>query len=202
MVDHLTIAGTAKKLPVPLIERSIIAADMLSMVAARQADRVGLMAFDDRVRLHLKPGIGAHHCNMCRNALVGLQSSNVPADYREMFQFLATNIRRRAMILILADFDDPFASENYAAYVHLLAQKHAVMGICPVGGQVAPLFSRPIGSQEQMYGALSGHLKWRGLQKMRRVIRVKGSEIVTSTPHDLPSLAVKTYMSMKRRQIV
>jgi uncharacterized protein (DUF58 family) len=202
VVDHLTIDGHDAKLPVPLIERSLIAADMLSMIAVRQSDRIGLAAFDCRVRLFIKPGTGAHHLVMCRNALVNLQSSTEPADYCEMFQFLATNIRRRAMILILADFDDPNASENYAAHVHLLARNHAVMGVCPVAGDVQPLFSHPVVSQDRIYDALSGHLKWRGVQKMRYALRARGTEIVTSSPRDLPARTIEAYVTMKQRQRV
>lgn len=202
IIDYTAFQNLPDKFPLPLIERSIVAADMLLMIATRQSDRIGLAAFDDRVRLFIKPGMGAHHSTLCRSALMRLQPGTAPADYREMFQYLAANIQRRSMILIIADFDDPFASESYAAHVHVIAKKHAVMGICPVDDHVQPLFSRPIESGEQMYGALSGHLKWRALQKTRLVIRAQGSEIVTATPRDLPAATLKAYVSMKRRQIV
>ena len=200
IVDYLVRGSSGERLAVSLLERSIVAADMLSIIACKQADRIGLAAFDHRVRLFIKPGMGSHHLITCRNALVGLEAGSAPADYREMFQFLAANIRRRAMILILADFDDPFATENFAAHVHLLTKRHMVMGVCPLNENVQPLFSCPVDSQEQIYRALSGHLKWRAMQNVRQAIRVQGSDVIAATPRDLPTKAIEAYATMKRRQ--
>jgi uncharacterized protein (DUF58 family) len=200
-VGHQTISGNNQfSIPVPLIERSIITADILIMLASRQGDRTGLAAFDNKVRSFISADAGMSHLSRCRKALLELKAVVSPSDYREMFQFLAGNIHRRSMILILADLDDPFISESFTAHSSVLAKKHVVCGVCPVNSNVQPLFSKDEQSVEQIYAALSGHLKWQSVKNLQNTVRKNGSEIIIATHDNLAVTAIRAYIAMKRNQ--
>jgi uncharacterized protein (DUF58 family) len=200
---YQTISGNdSQTLPVPLIERSIITADILIMLANRQGDRAGLAAFDDKVKLFIPADTGISHLTRCRITLIELQTGKSPSDYREMFQFLAGNIHRRSMILILADLDDPYSSENFSLYSSILSNKHIVCAVCPVSPGTVPLYSREVGSTEEIYSALSGHLKWQSIKKLQANARKRGCDIIMATHDSLTVTAIGAYIDMKRKQLL
>lgn len=200
---YQTISGDdSQTLPVPLIERSIITADILIMLANRQGDRAGLAAFDDKVKSFIPADTGMSHLTRCRKTLIELQTGKSPSDYREMFQFLAGNIHRRSMILILADLDDPYSSENFTLYSSILSNKHIVCAVCPVSPGTVPLYSREVGSTEEIYSALSGHLKWQSIKKLQVNARKRGCDIIMATHDNITVTAIGAYIDMKRKQLL
>jgi uncharacterized protein (DUF58 family) len=202
IVDRLQIDGQETGLPVSLLERSIVAADVLAKIAAKQSDRVGIVAFDDKVRLFLAPGMGSHYLAHIRNSLIGLAAGGAPADYRELFQYCASRIKRRSMIVILADFDDPYLSANFSEHLPVLAKNNVVVGVCPVGEQVKPVFSSPVSSSQELFRSLGGHMAWQSLQQVRRAVRTCGAEVVLASHTTLAVQAIEAYLSLKRRQRV
>jgi uncharacterized protein (DUF58 family) len=202
IVDYLPIGSSEELLPTPLVEHSIVAAEILSMVACRQGDKVGLACFDSKMRMFIKPDSGPKHLLHCRTALTNLTTGTSPADYREMFQYLASTIHNRAMILILADFDDPLASEDFISHITILSKKHAVMGICPVSTSTQPLFSSRIECEEEMYYALSGHLRWQTLKNVQKSINSKGASIIISSYKEITTNLLNAYFRLKRNQYV
>jgi uncharacterized protein (DUF58 family) len=201
-IDYQTIPETGTTIPVPLIERVIITADILLMISGRNGDRSGLVAFDNKVNTFISADSGVTHLVRCRQALVDLQSGSSPADYREMFQYLAGAIHRRSMILILADLDDPFTSDSFTAYSGILTQKHIVCGVCPVHHSVQTLFSDSVKSDQDIYSALSGHIRWQSIKKLQLNARKSGCEIIISPNEKLTTSAIGAYIAMKRKQLV
>ncbi len=201
-IDYQTIPEQGISIPVSLIERAIITADILLMMSGRNGDKSGLVAFDNKVNTFIPSDAGVAHLVRCRQSLVDLQPGSSPADYREMFQYLAGAIHRRSMILILADLDDPFTSDSFSAYSGILTQKHIVCGVCPVHHTVQPLFSDSVNSDQDIYSALSGHIRWHSIKKLQLNARKNGCEIIISTNENLTSSAIGAYIAMKRKQLV
>jgi hypothetical protein len=201
-IDYQTIPDQGTSIPVPLIERAVITADILLMMSGRNGDRSGLVVFDNKVNTFIPADSGIAHLVRCRQTLVDLQPGSSPADYREMFQYLAGAIHRRSMILILADLDDPFTSDSFSAYSGILTQRHIVCGVCPVHRTVQPLFSHSVTSEQEIYSALSGHIRWQSIKKLQLNARKKGCEIVISPNDSLTTSAIGAYIAMKRKQMV
>lgn len=201
-IDYQTIPEQGTTIPVPLIEKAIITGDILLMMSGRNGDRSGLVAFDSKVNTFIPADSGVAHLVRCRQALVDLQPGSSPADYREMFQYLAGAIHRRSMILILADLDDPFTSDNFATYSSILTQKHIVCGVCPVHHTVQPLFSDSVKSDQDIYAALSGHIRWHSMKKLQLNARKNGCEIIISANGNLTTSTIGAYIAMKRKQMV
>ena len=95
-----------------IIERFTTAALVMELAADRQGDVFGMLAFDDRVRKFVRAKNGRAHYNVCRDSLYTLQARSVTPDFGELFSFIATNIRRRALLVILTNLDDPLLAEK------------------------------------------------------------------------------------------
>jgi uncharacterized protein (DUF58 family) len=186
-----------------IMERYAAAALVMGLAADRQADEFGLLAFDDRVRKFVRAKSGKAHYAVCRDALHTLQTENVSPDFAELFTFIATKIRRRALLIILTNLDEPVIAESFTANVDLISRHHLVLVnmLRPAGA--LPLFSGPTANTvDDIYRKLGNHLLWRQLQETENYLRRRGVGFYLLENENLCTDIVSQYLTVKRRQIL
>jgi uncharacterized protein (DUF58 family) len=190
--DHTTI-----------LERYAVAALVMGLASARQADEFGLLAFDDRVRKFVRAKSGRAHYDVCRDALYTLQARSVTPDFSELFTFIATKIRRRALLIFLTNLDDPVLAESFTAGIDLISRQHLLMVnmLKPAGAE--PLFSdRAVDTVNQIYHKLGNHLIWRHLRETEKHLQRRGVGFYLVENENLCSDLVSRYLAIKRRQVL
>ena len=186
-----------------IMERFTAAALVMGLAADRQGDLFGLLAFDDRVRKFVRAKNGRAHYDVCRDALYTLQARSVTPDFGELFSFVATKIRRRALLIILTNLDDQVLAENFAAHIDLISRQHLVLVnmLKPVGAD--PIFSDPsVNTVDDIYARLGGHLLWRHLREIEKFLQRRGIGFSVMENENLCSDLVTKYLSIKKRQIL
>jgi uncharacterized protein (DUF58 family) len=186
-----------------IMERFAAAALVMGLAADRQGDVFGLLAFDDRVRRFVRAKNGRAHYDVCRDALYTLQAKSVTPDFEELFTFIATKIRRRALLIFLTNLDDPVLAENFTSKIDIISRKHLVLVnmLKPVGAE--PLFSNPsVESTDDIYQKLGGHLLWRHLRETEKFLQRHGIRFCLLQNENLCVDLVSQYLSVKRRQIL
>jgi uncharacterized protein (DUF58 family) len=186
-----------------IMERYTAAALVMGLAADRQGDVFGMLAFDDRVRKFVPAKNGRAHYDVCRDALYTLQARSVTPDFGELFGFIATKIRRRALLIILTNLDDPILAENFTAHIDLVSRRHLVLVnmLKPAGAD--PLFSDPsVKSVDDIYAKLGGHLLWRHLREIEKYLQRRGIAFYLMENENMCSDLVTKYLSIKRRQIL
>lgn len=186
-----------------IIERFTTAALVMGLAADRQGDMFGLLTFDDRVRNFVRAKNGRAHYGVCRDALYTLQARNVAPDYGELFSYVATNLRRRAMLIILTNLDDPVLAEAFTAHIDLISRQHLVVVNMLKPEGVAPVFSDPVvNTLDDIYTQLGRHLLWRNLREIEKALQRRGIGFYLLENENLCSELVTKYLSIKRRQIL
>jgi len=186
-----------------IMERYTAAALVMGLAADRQADEFGLLAFDDRVRKFVRAKSGKAHYAVCRDALHTLQASSVTPDFAELFTFIATKIRRRALLIILTNLDDPVLAESFTANIDVISRRHLVLVnmLKPAGAQ--PLFSDPSANTvDDIYRKLGNHLLWRQLRETEKYLRQRGAGFYLLENENLCTDIVSQYLTVKRRQMI
>ncbi|MGD9301275.1 MAG: DUF58 domain-containing protein, partial [Desulfobacterales bacterium] len=186
-----------------IMERFTAAALVMGLAADRQGDVFGIMTFDDRVRKFMRAKNGRAHYDVCRDALFTLEARNVAPDFGELFSFIATKIRRRSLLIILTNLDDPVLAESFAANVDLISRRHLVMVNMLKPAGAAPIFSDPaVASLGDIYTKLGGHLLWRHLREIEKLLQRRGVGFYLLENENLCSDLVTKYLSIKKRQIL
>ncbi len=186
-----------------ILERYAAAALVMGLAAERQADEFGLLAFDDRVRKFVRAKSGKAHYDVCRDALHTLQARSVTPDFAELFTFIATKIRRRALLIILTNLDDPVLAEGFTANIDVVSRRHLVLvnTLKPAGAQ--PLFSDlSAHTVDDIYRKLGNHLLWRQLRETEKYLRRRGVGFYLLENENLCTDIVSQYLTVKRRQIL
>jgi uncharacterized protein (DUF58 family) len=187
----------------PMLQRFITAALIMALAAERQGDLFGLLTFDDKVRSFLKAKMGKAHFNVCRDALYTLQPQNVSPDFAELFTFIGTKIRRRALMVFLTHLDDPVLADGFTSHIDLIARHHVVLVNMIKPETARPLFtSDAVSSVNDIYNDLGGHMLWRRLRETQKVLQKRGVGLAMLENENLCTDLVGQYLTLKRRQVL
>ena len=184
-----------------LLERYVTAALVLLLAAERQGDRFGLMAYDDRVRVEIRPGGGAKHYAACRDAMLGLRPSELTPDMPEIVRQIRLRVRRRALLFFLTDLSDPVLAEDFGKNIRVLARQHLVLvGQLPAP-EVAPLFAgSEVREAGEVYRRLAGHVRWAETRAQALKMKSLGVTTVFLDNETMAAQIVAQYMNVKARQ--
>jgi uncharacterized protein (DUF58 family) len=176
---------------------------ILGMIAQQNGDLFGVITLSNRVQGFLRARNGKAHYHACRDLLYTLQPQMVTPDYEDLFSFVRLRLRRRALLIVLTDLNDPMLAESFVRSASLVARHHLVLVnmIRPDGA--VRLFSEPdVDSIDSIYERLSGHLIWENLKDLHNVLHRYG---VSMAQLHLPSMSaelVSQYFAVKERQLL
>jgi len=186
-----------------MLERFVTAALVLELAAERQGDLFGLLTFSDKVEQFVRARNGQAHYSVCRDALYTLQPKIVTPDFEELCSFIRLRLRRRALLVILTALDDPALAESFVRNVDLLRREHVVLVNMVQPPGVKPLFASPeVAEVDDLYQHLGGHLQWRNLRELQKVLQRRAVRFSLLEKERLCAGIVTQYLDVKRRQLL
>ncbi|MFC1857276.1 DUF58 domain-containing protein [Thermodesulfobacteriota bacterium] len=186
-----------------ILDRYITCALILGLAAERQGDLFGILSFSDRVREFLKAKNGKAHYNTCRDVLYTLAAQRVNPDFDELFTFIGSRIRRRALLVFLTNMDDPVTTESFLKNVNLISRRHLVLVNMIEPAEAKPLFSSPdVASSLDVYRHLGGHLLWEKLHETDKIMKRRGIGFSLLHHEKMSSQLISQYLSIKKRQLL
>ncbi|MBX8560186.1 DUF58 domain-containing protein [Pseudomonas cichorii] len=107
-------------------DHSLNACLLLSYVALRQGDAVGLTTFAGDQQRYLAPVKGQGHLNLLLNTVYDLQSTQHAADYSAAVRQVLARQKRRALVILVTNLRDE-DDEELPAAVKQLSRHHRVL---------------------------------------------------------------------------
>jgi uncharacterized protein (DUF58 family) len=191
------------KLGVTQLERFVTAAMVLGLVAQKQGDLFGLLAFDAQVRAFVRAKNGKAHYGVCRDALYTLQAKMVNPDFAEACSFIRLRLRKRALLVFLTNLDDPVLAENFIRNLDILGRHHLVLVNMLTSPGVAPLFSDDrVATVDDLYKRMGGHIQWQRLRETERALKRRGISMTLLENEMMCPQLVSQYINIKRRQLL
>jgi uncharacterized protein (DUF58 family) len=186
-----------------ILERFITAALVVGLAAERQGDMFGVVAFDDKVARFVRAKNGKAHYRSCRDALYTLQAEAVTPDFDELCSFIRLKLSRRALLVFLTSLDDPVLAESFVRNLELICRNHLVLVNMLKPARAMPLFhDANVGTLDDLYGKLGGHIVWHNLRELEKVLRRRGVGFSLLDSAEMCAQLVSQYVSVKRRQIL
>ena len=109
------------------LDHALDAGLQIAAVALQEGDRVGVLAYDDKVRVFVPPGKAADQLERLKTAVFALEASPRESDLERALRELALRHRRRALVLLLTDVADPLSVERQKAALAAGAKKHRIL---------------------------------------------------------------------------
>ena len=182
---------------VPRVEHAMDAVMMLTHVAGRLGDRVGLLAFDREVRAVVPPRGGPHQLRRVTEAMYDLEPVLVESDHRLAFSAALGRFRRRSLVVLSTELAEQALDETLLPALPLLLRDHLVVVASVVDPAVARWASaRPddAGDAYRRAAAITA------LDERRRVVarlRGMGATVVDAPPGELAPRLTDTYLKVK-----
>lgn len=104
-------------------EKRVVAARLAAMMAfsaIKNGDRVGLIAFTDRVEQYVPPKKGRKHVLRIIDEILRFDPIGSGTDLGEALQFVGRVSKRKAVVFLISDFLD----QGYERPLHVTAQRH------------------------------------------------------------------------------
>jgi uncharacterized protein (DUF58 family) len=105
-------------------DTAIHASLALMSACAKAGDNCGLAVFGRRVKKYLPPKRGVEHIDSVLETLHDLEPEMIEPSYARAFQYIASNLKKRAFVVILTDLVDKDSSKELINSLKLLRPRH------------------------------------------------------------------------------
>jgi uncharacterized protein (DUF58 family) len=170
---------------------------LLSYVAALADDQIGLFAFAEQPRLFMRPGKGRAQVFRLLEGLYSQHAVARESNYRVAFTHLASQLRKRTLVILFTDLIDPDSSRRLIESIGVLSKRHRVLCVAfsdyELAEVVEALPERPDDMYRQAVAASMLEDRRRALAELAR----RGVLSVDAGPSGLTVTAVNKYLELK-----
>jgi uncharacterized protein (DUF58 family) len=185
-----------------LLDHSLNAMLMLSYVALRQGDSVGMIAFADRVLSYVPPRGGLNQMNQLLHASFDRFPELVESRYDEAFLYLASHCKKRSLVVLISNLIDEVNAHQVEGYLKTLVGRHLPLGVLLRDHRLFDAADLDPRSDAELYrGAAAAEiLTWR--HQVLRDLEHKGVLALDVFPEDMTAPLVNSYLEIKARHLL
>ncbi len=184
------------------LDHALNAALMLSYVALRQGDSVGMLCFSNTVHSLIPPKSGRSQMNLLLHAAFDRFPQLVESRYDLVFQQLAAKCNRRALVILITNVMDALNSHQIERHLRSLTGRHLPLAILlrdrGLFGTAMPAESND--SSFYAASAASEILSWR--QRLLTSLQHQGILVIDAFPDQLTAPLVNRYLEIKARHLL
>jgi uncharacterized protein (DUF58 family) len=187
---------------VPKLDHAINAALLLGWFCLRTGDRVGMLGFDERVRLWADPAGGMQSFPRIQAMSAELDYRAVETNYTLALADLSTRLRRRSLVVLFTDFLDTVTAELMIDNVTRLSRRHLVLFVAVKDPSLgARALARPR-TLDTLHAAVVANDFARERDVVLERLRRSGVHCLDVTPGAFSMALLNRYLDIKRRELV
>jgi uncharacterized protein (DUF58 family) len=172
---------------------------MTAYVSMLKGDKVGLIAFADRVHQYLAPKPGKKQFLTMLETIYALPVHSVEPDFGEAFKYLASKQRRRALIILFTDILDSDSAEGIAAYVSQLSKHHLVACVTLTDSGIVELAEQRTQDSKSVYHKAIAERLLQEKHATLEILRRRGVITIDVPAHQLTMAVVNKYLELKAK---
>lgn len=197
------MTGVSSKLT--MLDHSLNAMLMLSYVALRQGDSVGMISFSDRICNFTPARSGVNHINRLLHASYDQQATFVESRYDEAFLYLRNNCLKRSLVVLITNVIDEINSFQIQQYLTAMSGRHLPLGVLlkdrDLYRNVDDIDLETASANEiHQAAAATDVVTWR--QSVIRDLQHGGALTLDVFPEQLTSGLVNQYLDIKARHLL
>jgi len=183
-------------------DHALNAALTMGQVALRHGDRVGLLAFDDKVRAWLPPKGGSRSGSRLIRGTYDLFPSFREPDYALAMRYISSRVRRRSLVVLMTSVVDEVNADTTAAILRAMRSRHLPLCVWIRDSGVEQLVSDPRASKLDYFhaGAAAELLAWR--DRSLKDIQRRGAMVVDAEADKLTPRLLSRYLEIKARRLL
>ena len=185
-----------------LLDHALNSMLMLSYVALRQGDSVGLLCFSDEISRYVPPRGGGSQMNRLLHACYDRTPRLVESRYDQAFLYLAAHCRKRALVILITNLIDEVNANQVERYLGSLVGRHLPLGVMLRDHHLFDAAEGQPGRELDIYtaGAAASILSWR--HQVLKDMESKGVLSLDVFPEDMTAPLVNRYLQVKARHLL
>ena len=194
---------TGKSGDITMLDHALNAMLMLSYVALRQGDAVGLVCFSDKIHNFTPPRNGVNHINRLLHASFDQHAEYVESRYDSAFLHVSKNCRKRALVVLISNVIDEINAKQIEDYLSAMTGKHLPLGVLLRDYHLfAAVDEFHSGAHHDIYEAAAAAdiLQWR--HQVLNDLSRKGVLTMDVSPDRLTAGLVNQYLEIKARHLL
>jgi len=174
----------------------------LMSACARAGDNCGLLVFGRRVRKFLPPKRGLEHIEAVLESLHDLEPELIEPSYARAFQFMASNLKKRAFVVILTDLVDKDSSKELLTAIKLLRPRHLPL-VATIGDRdLAALLGRKPVDIKDVFTQSAAEEIIAARETALRLVETIGGLALDVTTQTLAPRLLEAYLRVKERAMI
>jgi uncharacterized protein (DUF58 family) len=185
-----------------LLDHAFNAMLMLSFVALRQGDSVGLICFSDQIHHYVPPRGGMTQMNRLLHAVFDRFPRLVESRYDDAFLHLDLHCKKRSLVILVTNLIDEVNAHQVQQYLGVLAGRHLPLGVLLRDHRLFDAADSPVASDSQLYRAAAAAeiLTWR--HQVLTSLQHRGVLALDVFPEQMTAPLVNHYLEIKARHLL
>jgi len=188
------------------LDHALNAVLMLSHVAARAGDQLGLMAFDARVRSYLPPAGGRRAAQRVAHAMYDLHANLVETDFEGAFAELTKRLRKRALVVLFTQVIDDVSAQAVLRQVRGLRPRHLPVCVLfrdpELDRMAEPATGLATARDGELFvaAAAAETILWR--ERLVRDLKTGGALVLHVPPRHTTPAIINRYLQIKAQHLL
>ncbi|HEX7091758.1 MAG TPA: DUF58 domain-containing protein [Longimicrobiales bacterium] len=182
------------------IDHALSAALLLADVAAAHGDRVGILAFADRIDAFLPPT--RLPLSRIADALADVHPRLVEPNYPAAFTYLARQLRRRSLLVLFTDVIDARASAALIAHLGRSATRHLPLAIALRNPDLDAAATAAADNEAAVFHRVAAEELLQARARALAAMQRAGVLVADTRPQDAVPATVNRYLDVKRRGLL
>lgn len=178
-------------------DHALNASLLLSYVALRQGDALGVLSFATEQHRFIAPAKGREQLNTLLNGVYDLDATLQPADFSSAAKEVLERQKRRALVIILSNLRDEDDEELLDA-VRRLSSRHRVLVASLREPVLDSLRQQPISGFQDALGYCGTLDYLNARNKLHDRLQSRGVPVLETLPHELGPQLISRYLAWKR----
>jgi len=181
------------------LDVAINAALLVAHIGARQGDRVGMLAFADRVEAYVPPASGPRQEGVLLESLYALRTQPTATDFGAAFVALAAHRPQRSLLVLLTDVTDWQTPRTLLPALTAAATRHRVVVVTLRDPELDALVAQPPVDSTAIYERVAAERLARERALLLATIAGRGIETIDVPADRLSGTLLDTYRDLKQR---
>jgi len=185
-----------------LLDHGLNAALMLSYVALRQGDAVGMITFSSEIHGFVPPRGGMYQMNRLLHAAFDRFPQLVESRYDLAFRYLATHCRKRSLVVLITNVIDEVNAHQVQDHLANLAGRHLPLGVLLRDRRLFEALEVEHPPEPLLWRAAAAAdiLCWR--HQVLKDLEHKGVLVLDVFPEEMTAPLVNRYLEIKARHLL
>jgi uncharacterized protein (DUF58 family) len=183
-------------------DTAIHASLALMSACARAGDNCGLAVFGRRVKKYLPPKRGPEHMDAVLESLHDMEPELIEPSYARAFQFIASNSKKRAFVVILTDLVDKESSKELINSLKLLRPRHLPLVVTIGDRDLNTTVSKVPENIKDVFTQSAAEEIIRQREQALRLVESLGGLALDVTTSTLGPRLLETYLRVKERGLL